>query len=123
LPANIALATDMQNLNEIPAERVAAIAAQLGATLHVVHVEVKNEETISPKLLMKRLTGVNASYHCICEKDVEEGVKHYVQQAGIDLVVVLPHKHGLYERLFYRQHTPGILHSAPVPVMSLCNER
>lgn len=122
VPTNIVLATDMQDIKEIPTEKISAIVAQLQAALHIVHVEIKMEENISPDVLMKTFTGVNASYHCITEKDVEEGLKQYVQGAAIDLVLILPHKHTLYERLFFRGHTESILHSMPVPVMSLRNE-
>jgi nucleotide-binding universal stress UspA family protein len=119
MPVNVVLATDMQNSGEIPAEKISAIVRQLGASLHIVHVEMKNVETIPAEDLLKAFSGVNASYHCITDKDVEEGLKQYVQQNNIDLVLVLPHKHNFYERLFFRQHTQGILHSMPVPVMSL----
>lgn len=122
VPANIVLATDMQNMEDIPTNKISAIVSQLQATLHVVHVEIKTEETISADALLKALAGTNASYHCITEKDVEEGLKHYVQENNIDLVLVLPHKHNFYERLFFRGHTSSILHSMPVPVMSLRNE-
>ena len=122
VPSNIVLATDMQNLEEIPTAKISAIVSALQATLHIVHVEVKTEETISSDALLNALGDINASYHCITEKDVEEGLKHYVEANNIDLVLILPHRHNLYERLFLREHTSSILHSMSVPVMSLRND-
>ncbi|WP_121353102.1 universal stress protein [Flavisolibacter nicotianae] len=121
VPTNVVLATDLLNAEEIPAANIAAIIAVLGANLHVVHVEQK-ESTHYPEELMKAFVGINASYHPIREDDVTEGLKRYVEQNNIDLVLVLPHKHNLYERLFFRGHTKGILHAMPVPVMSLRND-
>lgn len=121
VPTNMVLATDILNAADIPASAIAAIANVLGANLHVVHVEQK-ESTTSPDELLQAFTGARASYHAIQEEDVTEGLKHYVEQNNIDLVVVLPHKHNLYERLFFKGHTQGILHSMPVPVMSIRNE-
>ena len=121
VPTNIVLATDLLNVDDIPAANIAAITNVLGANLHVVHVE-QTESTLFPEDLMNAFAGVNASYHPIKEDDVTEGLKRYVEQNNIDLVLVLPHKHNLYERLFFKGHTKGILHAMPVPVMSLRNE-
>jgi nucleotide-binding universal stress UspA family protein len=119
VPTNIVFATDLRNMEDVPASKISAIAAQLQASLHVVHVEVNGEESISPEPLMNALAGANASYHSINEKDVEEGLKQYVEQNNVDLVLIVPHKHNLYERLFFKGHTQAILHTMPVPVMSL----
>ena len=48
--------------------------------------------------------------------------RRLAKQANIDLLLMLPHKHNLYERLFFKGHTQGILHAMPVPVMSICND-
>jgi nucleotide-binding universal stress UspA family protein len=121
VPTNLVLATDLLNVEDIPATDIAAITKVLGANLHVVHVE-QNESTLYPGELMNAFAGVNASYHPIKEDDVTEGLRRYVAENNIDLVLVLPHKHNLYERLFFKGHTKGILHTMPVPVMSLRND-
>ncbi|HEV7332680.1 MAG TPA: universal stress protein [Flavisolibacter sp.] len=121
VPQNMVLATDFTNVDDIPTRTITGIAGVLGANLHVVHVEEK-ESKYYPEELMQSFTGINASYHAIKDDDVAEGLKHYVEQNNIDLVLVLPHKHNLYERLFFKGHTKGILHAMPVPVMSLRNE-
>lgn len=119
VPRNIVLATDLQNIDEIPAEKITEIAHLLKANLHVVHVEIKEEKTESPERLLQRLGGGKATYHTIQDDDVAEGLSHFVSQNNIDLVLVLPHKHNLYERLFFKGHTQGIIQSVQVPVMSL----
>lgn len=121
VPANIVLATDLLNAADIPAEEIAAIANVLGAHLHVVHVEA-HEAQASPDELMQAFANAKASYHAIKDEDVTEGLKQYVAQNNMDLVLVLPHKHNLYERLFFKEHTQGILHAMPVPVMSIRND-
>lgn len=118
-PTNIVLATDLLYLDEVPTEKIVDITRKLGAALHVVHVGEENEDTESPDVLMMRLQGVNATYHSVQEEDVTEGLRRYVEENKIDLVLVLPHKHSFYERLFFKGHTQGILQAMPVPVMSL----
>lgn len=121
VPRNIVLATDLLNINEIPAGKIMEIVRRLNASLHVVHVEINHEQTQSPEHLMNLLKGVNASYHSIQEADVTNGIRHYVEQKNIDLVLVLPHEHNLYERIFFKGHTEGIVKSVQVPVMSIRN--
>jgi len=121
VPANIMLATDLLNAADIPAEEISAIANVLGANLHVVHVESK-ESTAVQEELMNAFASTKASYHPIKDDNVTDALKQYVEQNQIDLVLVLPHRHNLYERLFFKGHTQGILHAMPVPVMSLRND-
>jgi nucleotide-binding universal stress UspA family protein len=121
VPTNLVLATDLLNAADIPAANIVAITNVLGANLHVVHVE-QQEGTHYPEELMAAFADAKATYHPIREDDVTEGLKTYVEQNNIDLVLVLPHKHNLYERLFFKGHTKGILHAMPVPVMSLRND-
>jgi nucleotide-binding universal stress UspA family protein len=120
-PKNIVLATDLLNADDVPAANMAAIAKVLGAELHVVHVEQK-ESKYYPDELMNAFTDVKATYHTVKEEDVAEGLKNFVEQNGVDLLVIQPHKHSLYERLFFKGHTQGILDAVHVPVMSLRNE-
>lgn len=120
-PANVMLATDLLNAADIPADTITAIIGVLGAKLHVVHVEPK-QSTRYPEELMGAFATINASYHLIVEEEVTEALRLYVEQNKIDLVLVLPHRHNLYERLFFKGHTAGILHTMPVPVMSLRND-
>ena len=118
-PKNLVLATDLLNINELPAETITTIATRLGANLHVVHVDIKNTEAGQPDILLQKLAGAHPIFHVIQEEDVTEGIRQYVEQQKIDLVLVVPHEHNFYERLFFKGHTQGILQAVPVPVMSV----
>lgn len=118
-PKNIVLATDLLNSTEIPTEKITAITKMLGATLHVVHVDTKNNDAGTPETLLQMLAVANPSFHTVQEDDVTEGIRQYVEQNHVDLVLVFPHEHNFYERLFFKGHTQGILQAMPVPVMSM----
>ena len=49
---------------------------------------------------------------------VWRGVNNYVEQNGVDLIVMATHKNGLLERLFGTK-ADGIMHHAKVPVLSM----
>jgi nucleotide-binding universal stress UspA family protein len=121
-PKNIVLATDLLAIDEMPTAKIAAMVKQLRAALHVVHVDTKNNDEAAPESLLQRLADVNPSFHSVQEDDVTEGIRLYVENNNIDLVLVVPHQHNFYERLFFKGHTQGILQAVPVPVMSLRNE-
>jgi nucleotide-binding universal stress UspA family protein len=116
VPRKIALALDLLHDEAIPVTRIREFAQQLNAELHIVHVEQEGEDSAG-RQLPESLQG--ATFHSFREDDVTKGIQHFVTDHGIDLVVVLPHKHNLYERLFFKGHTQGLIKSMPVPVLSI----
>lgn len=119
LPKNMVVATDLQNIQDMPVDKIIAFAKGIDARVHVVHIELEHEEKVSPEPLMAMLQSVHASYHVVKEDDVTEGIKNYTAENQIDLVLVLPHRHNFYEKLFFRGHAEGILKSMSVPVVSV----
>jgi nucleotide-binding universal stress UspA family protein len=116
VPMKIALAVDFLNNDEIPVEKITALVQQLGAELHIIHVEEDGQQHSVDALPAGLQT---ANYHSLKEDDVAEGIQHFVTKENIDLVVVLPHKHSLYERLFSKGHTQDIIQATPVPVLCI----
>ena len=112
-PRKIALAVD--NSEGLPVEKIANLLQLFRADLHVVHVETENET--SRVNLPEALKG--ASYHHWKENDVNKGIGHFVQQNNIDLLLVLPHRHNLFERVFFKGHTKELVNSMPVPVLCI----
>lgn len=113
LPAQIALAID--NDDKVPAQKIAEFAQLTGAQLHVLHVE--NEDSASPIQLPDEIK--NATYHTVKDDDVTAGIQHFVTEQNIDLVLIMPHKHNLYERLFFKGHAKELITELKVPVMSI----
>ncbi len=117
-PQQLALAVDFLHPDEIPVQKIAALVQELDAELHLVHVE-QDGETASVQELPEGLR--NATYHSLKEEDVAKGIQQFVAEHNIDLVVVLPHKHNLYERIFFKGHTQDILQAMQVPVLCIRN--
>jgi nucleotide-binding universal stress UspA family protein len=114
MPAKIALAVDLEHRDEIPVEKINDLVKTLQAELHVVHVE-RDEKKLTETDLPAGL--LIAAYHSLKEEDVTEGLQHFTEQNSIDMVMVLPHKHNLYERLFFKGHTKQLISAMPVPVV------
>lgn len=116
LPSKIALAVDLEHRDEIPVDKINELVKTLQGELHVVHVEQDGKKLMETDLPAGLLI---AAYHSLKEDDVTEGLQHFAEQNGIDMVVVLPHKHSLYERLFFKGHTKQLISAMPVPVVCI----
>lgn len=120
MPRNAVLATDLSNVEDVPYHKITAIVNQLGARLHVLHVVHEESDTPGAKEhLLGGLAAATPVFHTVVAEDVTEGVQQYVNDNNIDLLLVLPHKHNLYERLFFKLHTEGLIDKVPVPVMCI----
>ncbi|MBD0331298.1 MAG: universal stress protein [Chitinophagaceae bacterium] len=121
-PENIVFATDLKNIDEVPAQKIIDVVRTLNAELHVVHIDVGNEyNSEAAARLNEMFRHIQPQYHEIRDENVAHGINTFVQQNNIDLILVIPHKHNLYERLFSTVHTKDILDKAQVPIMSLKN--
>ena len=112
-PTTIALAVD--DAKDIPVSKIKEFIQLFGAQLHIVHVETGGEN--SPVHLPDTLK--DATYHSLKEDDVAKGIHHFVEQNSIDLVLILPHKHNLFERVFFKGHTKELINEMPVPVLCI----
>lgn len=119
-PGNVVLATDLTNLDKMPVTEIVGIIQTLKAKLHIVHIAEREEESIIEKeYLLNVLNEINPAFHTITDEDVLHGLQTYVQQNNVDLLLTLPHKHNLYERVFFKLHTEGLINKMPIPVMSV----
>ena len=119
-PTNIVLATDLQNLDEIPAEQIISLVRLFGAKLHLVHIRDGAEPGVGAReALIEKLSEAHPVFHSVTDDNVVEGLQRYVDESKADLLMALPHKHNLYERMFFRLHTEGLIDKSPVPVMCL----
>lgn len=98
------------------------------AELHVLHVDYKQrnftpdvpEQTLNLDML---LSGMNATYDFIENKDVNEGINDFAEKNNIDLIITLPQKRSFLERLFEKSLTRELLHLTRIPVMCIRNEK
>jgi nucleotide-binding universal stress UspA family protein len=118
----IAFATDLKGIYNIPLEEIKTIARSFDASLSVVHVAPDGEfahESIAEKtLLQHRLKEFNPQFHFIHDKTVEAGLEKFIEINKIDLLLLLPKKHGWLHKSQSRQ---VIVHLS-VPAMAIHEE-
>jgi nucleotide-binding universal stress UspA family protein len=114
---NIALAIDGQH--PLPQEKIRTLVSAMQAQLHVIHVKTDKNETPQFTELIRGL-----SNNCVTIQDDEfvHGIENYVRENGVDMILILPHKHSLMERLFFKTHTKELMEKISIPLMCISDE-
>ena len=114
----IVLAADFKTDAPLPVEHIKTIVRELKAKLHIVHI-AQEGDTSNPDAFLHQLKEINTSYKSIAHSDVLKGLQTFMQQEAADMLLIFPHDHTLFERLFFRLHAEDIITSLEVPVMAI----
>lgn len=112
---NIALAIDSA-IESTPIQKIKNIIVQLKAQLHLIHVQSEKGSTLNTDQLCAEL---NAKCQTIYDHEFVRGIENYIQENSIDMLMILPHRHNIIERLFYKTHTPELLQKVSIPILSI----
>ena len=120
----IGLACDFHKvINTVPASEIKLLLQDFNAHLHVLNIG--KEETFDPEivfqsgLLEEMLLPVKVSYHFINNKDTDAGIIDFVEKNDVDLLIALPKRHSLFDKLAHKSHTRQFILHSHVPVMVL----
>ena len=115
----VVLAADLNAANENAKFRLLQTLQLLKAQLHIVHVKTEDEKDNIQPAIVQQLQALSPVYNTVENKDISQGLQQYIQQAGADLLLVLPHEHSMLESFFLKLHTKDIVRHAQVPVLTL----
>ncbi len=120
----IGLACDFQKVVEsIPLDEIKMLVTDFNAELHVLNTGKK--EVFDPGIvfesgmLQEMLGKLNPQYHFITNEDTDAGIMEFAEKNNIDLLVVLPRRHSIMDRLIHKSHTKQLVLHSHVPVMAL----
>ncbi len=120
-PVNICFACDFSHPVDMGA--LDKILRTTGAQLHVLNV---NEEVDQPPAasventaLHKSISALNPVYHYVEKESVDEGIHDFVVANQMDWLVIMPQKHGFFERLFHKSHTKAMVKMTSIPIVSV----
>ena len=113
--SKIALASDGASIGEHE-EVIRNFIIETKAQLHIVHVKEQGTDHAAITSLMQDLHPV---YQTITGEDFSEGIAAYLENNHIDMLIVIPHKHNLMERLLFKTHTAELIKKIPFPVLSV----
>lgn len=120
----IGLACDFDKVvDTTPAEEIKTLVRDFHAELHILNTgkkdEFKPDMVFESGLLQEMLSTVKPNYHFIINENTDEGIMDFAEKQHIDLLVVLPKRHSLPEKLIHKSHTKQLVLHSPVPVMAL----
>jgi hypothetical protein len=120
---NIAFAADYKAA--LPSEQtiiVKRLVELYAAKFYVVHVVPEfdmEEEDINTEFFDGVFADLDPEYHTVENKSVIKGLAEFIQQYYIDILIVMPHKHGLWYNLFKKSYTRRLALLNYLPVMAI----
>jgi nucleotide-binding universal stress UspA family protein len=64
---------------------------------------------------------VTPKYHFITSENTDEGIIDFAEKNNIELLIVLPKRHALLDKLLHKSLTKQLVLHSHVPVMALHN--
>ncbi len=120
----IGLACDLNKVvDTTPVGEMKTLVNDFHAELHVLNTgkkEVYNPELVFESgLLQKMQADLKPQYHFITSENTDDGIMDFAEKNHIDLLIVLPKRHGLLQKLLHRSHSKQLVLHSHVPVMAL----
>lgn len=105
-------------------EIVKALMETLAADLVVFNVHHSDEafafdKSDTAKVLKKIIGQSRFEFHQIAVDKIEEGIIQFVEEQQLDMLVMMPHKHGLLDRIFQGSMTKKIAMQLKVPLLAI----
>jgi nucleotide-binding universal stress UspA family protein len=115
---NAAFAVDLANYSNEALRKIQSIVSGIGCKLHVVHVD-DGRDDISVADINQILKDENPVYKIIKSDDFVNALQQYISEKRIDLLITVPHKHNLMERLFFKTHTVELVDDIHIPILTV----
>lgn len=115
----IALASDLKDIYDVPAEEIVSIVKLFNAELEVLHAakneKAINRDSVDSLSLDHRLIALNPQFHVVKNNDTIIGITDLVKEHNIDLLIIIPKKHGP----FHKSQSKDFVFYTDVPLMAI----
>ena len=112
---NAALAID-SDVENVCVQKIKSLVSDLRTRLHLVHVRPEKSAYLQASNLVNEL---NSRCSNVYDHEFVHGIESYIKENNIDLLIILPHKHNIVERLFVKTHTKELLRKISIPIMCI----
>ena len=115
----IALASDLKDVYDMPAEEIETIVKLFNAQFEVFYSakneRVINRDSIGSVLLDHRLLTLNPQFHVVQNEDILMGITNLAKEHNVDMLMIIPKKHGP----FHKSQSRDFVFYSDVPVMAI----
>jgi nucleotide-binding universal stress UspA family protein len=119
----IGLACDLQEVEETtPFGVIINFVQEFNAEFHVLNVEKQHPQpdlAEQTAILGTAVMAVNPRFHFIHHLDIEDGINEFAENNNLDLIIVIPKEHKLFEGLFKPGSTKQLVFESHIPVMCI----
>jgi nucleotide-binding universal stress UspA family protein len=121
----IGLACDFKDVVEtIPVEYIKNIVSEFNAELLVLNVNRDGEHydadtPLESAWLDSLLGDIKPNYYFLQRDDIVEGINEFSEKHNLDVVIVIPKKHNLLEKIFHKSHSRELVRNAHIPIVSI----
>ncbi len=123
---NIGIACDFSDvIDTFPTKEITDMVRATNAKLHVLHIQSPasdKEKSITMKesgVLHQLLASLKPQYYYIRNENAEDGIIDFAATYHLDLLVIIPKHHSLFEKIFTHLHARNLVLHAHLPVMSV----
>jgi nucleotide-binding universal stress UspA family protein len=121
----IGLACDFKDVVEtIPVDYIKAIVNEFDAELYVLNVNPEGETydantPLESAWLDSLLGDIKPNYYFLQRDDIVEGINEFSEKHNLDVVIVIPKKHNLLEKIFHKSRSKELVRNAHIPIVSI----
>jgi nucleotide-binding universal stress UspA family protein len=119
----IGFACDLQDVEDTtPFEQITHFVKELNAELHILNVEQKEPKpdvAEQTAILGTAISEMKPQFHFIDHRDIEDGINEFAEENNLDLVIAIPKKHKLLQKLFKTSSTKQLVFESHIPVMCI----
>jgi len=124
----IGLACDLKDVDKsMPFSEIRSLVKQFDAMLYILHINAENEKgftiekTIESRSLQEMLQDLQPVYRFLDDDDIENALEKFAETNQLDLLLVVPKKHSIIDKLFHKSHSKKMVLHTHVPLMAIHN--
>ena len=121
---NIGLACDFKKVDDkMPFETIAEWLSLFKANLEIINIGKGNKEfevdqLVESRSLQNRLAAFKPRFHLLTGDNIAEKLSEFVNTNSLDLLMVFPRKHGIFN-LFLKKKSKYIVNHSQSPILSI----
>ncbi len=121
---NIGFACDYKSRNVAQINFIKWLVGYTGARLHVVRITRGNPHDPKARveneaLMQELLQDLNPDYHNIEDPHVIPAISGFAKDYNLDMLIVIPHRYGIWESIFKQSHTRRLARLNYLPMLAL----
>jgi nucleotide-binding universal stress UspA family protein len=124
----IGLACDLKKVDgNLPFSQIKSLVTQFNAELYILHINPEGnkgytaEKTMETRALQNMLCDLHPVYRFIDYDDIETGLEEFAVANKLDLLITVPKRHNIIDKIFHKSHSKKLVLHTHMPVVAIHN--